>query len=528
MPRSAVAPAVVGLCALLLAFVGCQSRSSSTPENSGGLVPASKTSPESSKLFADWPTPLGAILISGEMHGYDEPCGCTAGQKGGLARRFDLIDRLRKQGWQLAKLDLGGLMNDPNSRTRGGPEETKVRFETSLLALDMMGYSAVALAATDLKPTIIDSIGLFMQMDKGRGPIILCANVTTGQGLDLGDRLKSRLRVKAGSKTLGVTAVLDVAELDKLSDSKDGLLVSQPAEDVVPGVLADLEKDSDVQILMVQGSPEVARRLAIANPGFEIVVATSPNTDPDKDPTLLNDGKTMLVQVGHKGQYVGVLGLFDDAKSPIRYQRVQLGDRLNAKFEDMRHLIDEEMQERFRQADVLDKFPRLPLSATGAPDGSAYVGAETCKSCHPNTFKKWSSTKHALAYEDLVKDPHDPRRNRESDAACVVCHTTGFEYEGGFRSAAATPHLRGNQCENCHGPGSKHAEAPDNADFRLVVRRSAPEFDKNHRCTQCHDEDNAPHGFDFAAKWDEIAHKGLDNYDDAAVHKGISRSAGVK
>ena len=93
----------------------------------------------------------------------------------------------------------------------------------------------------------------------------------------------------------------------------------------------------------------------------------------------------------------------------------------------------------------------------GAP-GATYAGAESCRGCHPKTFAKWSSTKHARAYEPLT----NPKRNREFDAECISCHTTGFGYTSGFVSAEKTPFLKGNQCENCHGPGSLHNAEPDN------------------------------------------------------------------
>ncbi len=60
----------------------------------------------------------------------------------------------------------------------------------------------------------------------------------------------------------------------------------------------------------------------------------------------------------------------------------------------------------------------------------------------------------------------DPKPNTIYDAECVTCHTTGFEYNSGWHSEAETPYLEGNQCENCHGPASKHLAEPDNVEFR--------------------------------------------------------------
>ena len=131
---------------------------------------------------------------------------------------------------------------------------------------------------------------------------------------------------------------------------------------------------------------------------------------------------------------------------------------------------------------------------------------------------KWSTTKHAQAFASLEKDP---RPDTIFDAECVTCHTTGFEYTSGWRSVAATPHLKGTQCENCHGPASKHVSDPESREFRKPIRVTAVQADKGQLCNRCHDEDNSPK-FEFATYWGQIAHKGLDEYTDPKVHKGIT------
>ena len=85
-------------------------------------------------------------------------------------------------------------------------------------------------------------------------------------------------------------------------------------------------------------------------------------------------------------------------------------------------------------AGTVESFPRHDF--VNATAGSTYVGAETCKNCHPNTYMKWSTTKHAQAFTALL---NDPKPNTIYDAECVTCHTTGFEYTSGYRSQTATP-----------------------------------------------------------------------------------------
>ena len=115
----------------------------------------------------------------------------------------------------------------------------------------------------------------------------------------------------------------------------------------------------------------------------------------------------------------------------------------------------------------------------------------------------------------------DPKPNVKFDAECVTCHTTGFEYNTGWVSEEKTPYLKGNQCENCHGPGSKHVAEPDNKDFRKAMALTPEQAEKNRLCLSCHDGDNSPH-FEMAKFYGQIAHKGLDDYKDPKVHRGIT------
>jgi len=247
-----------------------------------------------------------------------------------------------------------------------------------------------------------------------------------------------------------------------------------------------------------------------------VVVGTSP-FDPAEDAERLNDGKTLLVNIGQKGKYAGLVGLFQDPKAKLRYQRVTLGNKFNGPAQPIHDLIENEFQSMLKTAGVVENFPRR--DPVGGTLGARFVGVESCRSCHPSTVAFWSTTKHAHAFDDIVKDPKGLRSDHQFDAECVSCHTTGFEYNSGWKSAALTPYLKGNQCENCHGPASAHVENPDDPAIRKTMARSAAEVERTHFCLRCHDEDNSPR-FEFARYWGQIAHKSLDQYTDPKVHQG--------
>jgi hypothetical protein len=93
------------------------------------------------------------------------------------------------------------------------------------------------------------------------------------------------------------------------------------------------------------------------------------------------------------------------------------------------------------------------LGGAGAPPDSPYAGAGACKVCHPVQQKVWQGSRHAQALPTLVK------AGKQFDPECLACHVVGLG-AGGFLSLELTPKLGGVQCENCHGPGKAHAQAP--------------------------------------------------------------------
>jgi hypothetical protein len=131
--RAYLPPLAVTLAVAVLSVVGCYSRPSDETAAKHGSV---RKQPEpsvldDSKLFQHWATPVGALILSGEQRGYLEPCGCTAGQRGGLARRLDLVQRLRAQGWPLALVDLGSLSNNPSQMGGPGKPVSAIAFRSA-------------------------------------------------------------------------------------------------------------------------------------------------------------------------------------------------------------------------------------------------------------------------------------------------------------------------------------------------------------------------------------------------------------
>jgi hypothetical protein len=110
--------------------------------------------------------------------------------------------------------------------------------------------------------------------------------------------------------------------------------------------------------------------------------------------------------------------------------------------------------------------------------GAVYVGSDACGKCHPDQYERFSAyAKKAHSYQSV-----EVMRKGLTAAeleGCYRCHTTGHGRPGGFVSVEATPHLKNNGCETCHGPASVHVETEDPEDIIGQVEMES--------CAACHD-----------------------------------------
>ncbi len=150
---------------------------------------------------------------------------------------------------------------------------------------------------------------------------------------------------------------------------------------------------------------------------------------------------------------------------------------------------------------------------TGKPiDNNPFVGAKVCARVSQigGMDVAWKETKHAHATETLkTGGPRHEKSwiNRMFDPECVACHVTGWDpkkivrYNTGYTGETTTPHLLGQQCENCHGPGGRHVELERQWAKDQKITDELTAWRKFHRlskktafdlCAKCHDGDNDP------------------------------------
>ncbi|MCA8996801.1 MAG: hypothetical protein KDA80_07445 [Planctomycetaceae bacterium] len=511
---------VTAMISVVLSSCQPSADSGSRNREPGDAVPDMGNGSSRKEVFPGWENPLAVLVLTGDQHGYLEPCGCSERQSGGLARRGDLLRQIREdRGWPVTAFDVGGTLDEQRVNTL----QSRLKFSTILDGLNTLGYQGLALGKEELMlgGTELYSEHASLESKDGFDVPFLGQNVTIFGTKDLGTPKDYRI-VEVGDVKVGVTAIVGATTHEKLeaagvTRNEEELRIDDPASRL-PEILDQMkEEGATVFVLLSHSTIEESTQLAQQFPQFQVVVTAGSAEDPRKDPVWV--GETLLVQVGKKGKNAAVVGIFPE--NELKFQLLELDMDRFENLPVMRDLMAS------YQTTLENRYPELIEDLTVSTNSEAtYVGADQCKKCHTFAYSVWSKTRHAHAFESLSKGREGQEAtwiSRIHDPECLCCHTTGWDpqrarrSESGFASMEQTPHLAGQQCENCHGPGSRHVqfeqawkqtgELTDDtrsarADMRLTLTQA-----RENVCNRCHDLDNSPH-FDFDKYWPKVNHSG--------------------
>ncbi len=458
------------------------------------------------EAYTAWPAPQVTLVVTGNQYGYIEPCGCTGleNQKGGLARRMTFLDQLRASGWQVVPIDAG-------NQVRRFGRQAEIKFQNTATGLQQMGYQAVGFGPRDLKLGVGELVAVAAADDPQQG-LFVSSNVTL-----IDPALTARLKViESGGRRIGVTSVLDPAALESPAE---GEIEVTPVDVAMAQALADMNAaEADFRVVMYYGEEAAAIEAVRKVPGYDLLIISGGFGEPTYRPQTIEGSTTRWIVTGNKGMYAGLVALYPD--QPFRYARVA-----------MTHDFADAPAMRQLMANYQNQLQAIGLSGLGLrpiahPSGDQFVGSKVCGECHTTAYAIWEGSAHFRATTDIVEPGERADVARHFDPECISCHVTGwnpqgyYPYESGYLSLAESSHLSGNGCENCHGPGAKHAaaEGPDSGVaaaerdlLRLAMR--LPLDKAKDRCLECHDIDNSP---DFHKEgafddyWAEVEHQGLD------------------
>ena len=464
-------------------------------------------------LFVDWPTPAVAMVLTGRQYGYMEPCGCSGleNQNGGLVRRNTLIRQLKDKGWPVIPIDAG-------NQVRRFGRQAEIKFQFTAQSLGEMGYEAVSFGPDDLRLPTTALVGVITNA-RGDEKIFVSANADIF-GEPTMFSLPFRV-IERGGKKIGITAVLGERNRKLVNNDE---VVMRPADEGIKRIWPQMQRaNCDLYVLIAHATMEESVALGKDFPQFRVVVTTGGAGEPTRQPEMIPNTKQWLIQVGTKGMFAGVVALFDDARTPLRYQRIPL----DARFPDSKEML--QLLAAYQDQLKIAGFEGLEIREQPLPGGLKFVGSEVCNDCHGAEYEIWKegagghSDKHAHAYATLEHPPNSRGGiPRNFDPECLSCHVVGwnpqkyFPYKSGFLNLKDTPHLTDVGCENCHGPGSKHVAA-ENGDLdidedELDEIREAMWLDlkdAENKCLECHDLDNSPDFQEegaFERYWKKIEH----------------------
>jgi len=373
------------------------------------------------------------IFLTGNTLGALKPCGCSGGQLGGLDRRpaiFNSVPRERR------------LIVDTGSFVESDSEQDLIKFNVIVRAFDLLDYDLVNLSEQDVK--IVGNLGLL----DGIGSVLNVMSPYEPTDAELPAGFRKRLSPE------GEAVSITVATLNAESEQK----IEQIGE------LFARQPDVRTVNILILNDCDTATAASIAKkvPVVDCLVCPS---DSD-EPRVIGDpnSRPLVFSVGRFGRYICRLRAVPcEDKLKLDFEAIPVAEDLRR--EPLLVQLYNDYQQLVKEANLLEKYPRLPLS-----DGVEYVGSKSCEPCHGYEYEKWSGNAHAHAYATLENF------GSQYDPECVVCHVVGMRYESGFFSEQKTSHLRDVGCENCHGPASEH----------IRTAGAAKPAEPTSRCLDCH------------------------------------------
>jgi len=470
------------------------------------------------------------LVFAASTAGQLVPCGCSPDQRGGLPRTITYVKRLREQAPNVLFVDAGDLLFESASRP---PDQllTQKKLKAQALSAEEMIASVVArvLGPRDLAlgaKFAHDSAGPVPLLDAGVAPVqgaraslIAEAGPVRVGFFAAGYEDDPKATIQARAKDLRgrgarLVVMLAIPRGDNTFAQAQALLPSAKAAGVDLVVLGHLDDPATDLDRRDAGSPPL---LAVEGHGQSLLrvdvqlgegrLSLAPSAEDKQDDLKLLDARIARFQAQldahpeRKAQLAAKIDELHKRKQELAQAPVPKPPKgttyAQATYVPMTEKIagDADGQQVVSQydesvAELNLKEAKLQPESCPAPGSHepAYVGVGSCAQCHAEAAVFWAQTRHAHAYETLVAV------KKQYSLDCISCHVTGWQQPGGVcridRTAVGSPGVakRGVgrqdvQCEDCHGPGSLHADDPS-----VRLRAEVPE----QWCRRCHEPANSP------------------------------------
>lgn len=507
---------------------------------SAGLAGPGATIAEAIEVTDEGPA-SPVILVTASMKGYTEPCGCTLDLVlGGLDRVVGFVQAASALGTDALVLDGGDLWFEYEVLEGARVEQDRAKAALLAEAHRTMGTFATVPGPRDLAL----GVDTWRELVASAEIRPLAANLALADGSPIAP---AWTETTLDGHRIGVIGAVDPARFAERTD-----VTASDAAPAVDAALAEARGAGvDTTILLFQGDLSAARATFGAVEGLDFIVIGSSPRDTDEVERV---GSAWTLEAYDQGRYVGRLKLVwpgEGEATPWQNARVgsdeeaeqvqSLLERYEGQLAAMppvpegeeppaiRTRLEERIAEMQTRLEAMEstaltfadgtrsfawepwamapgiptaesittgmlaynaELQRINMANASPPEPAAegqphYVGVATCARCHPGAHEFWLTTSHAHAI-DTLED-----RGKQYDRSCIGCHVTGYEQPGGS-TLGHTDGLANVQCEQCHGPGSMHAENPTLVNVPTGVQLAVPEA----TCGSCHNEEHSP-AFDY-------------------------------
>jgi len=378
-------------------------------------------------------------------------------------KELTLLDWLRRPGRPSLFVHPGDLF----------PFETKPgKAEYIAKAASLMGYDALCLGEQEL----VEGLDTFRTLTARYRLPYLSENLIADDGKPVapGYVIKNLAGIK-----VGIISIFSSERYLFLDDAFTKEVIPQPVVAALDRALGQIEGNVDFLVLLSHQDKYLDRELAIKFPQINLIIG---GHDEEMLPSPIRVGRTLLCNAGILGERLGVIYL---AVNPDRHVRVLGHEFMPATAPVPKHPKIEAVYREYVKATgdkAEDNAPVLP---------ARYEPAKSCRPCHEAIYESYAKTRHARAWQTLV------RVGRADDKACQPCHAMGVGRPDGFRDTDQTPDLAGVSCQACHPTTSDH--------FRRGMSDPLEYAQSERTCQQCHTRTTSP-DFNFWEQADEIDH----------------------
>ena len=443
------------------------------------------------------------LVFSACVAGQLVPCGCSPDQRGGMPRAVAYVEKLRRTQPDLLFIDAGDLLfENPAPPPKQMLTQRRLKAEALARIDELMHPAARALGARDLALGAEFAAQTTVPLlAAGKSRMVREVGILAGSSPEDFTAPARQLR-KDGAKL--VVLLLHPRGDNAWTAAQSMMPAAREAgvDLVVLGRRDDPASDPNIKegpLLAVEGHGQSLLRVDVHLGNGPLQMAPS---EADKQTEL----KAVQVRID---RFRAQIELYPQRKEQLEAKIRELEARrkslaaaplerppagamwADAQFVPLtqevgsdaaaQKLVDayDEKVTELNLAEAKSQPEACPAAARGE---LAYVGAAKCAECHETEAQFWRQTKHAGAYETLVKV------RKQFSLDCIRCHVTGWEQAGGVCRIDRVGERRDVQCEVCHGPGSEHVIDETGGHIKAEVTSTV--------CMRCHEAANSPH-FDY-------------------------------